>query len=138
MKFTQIRLSELHPLGIFPPCIREIHLPVFAQGVSQPRRLQLRGAATVLTDGKIAYVNVTGNSAQATGGTGDVLAGVIAGLCAQGVSVLGGGRLASYLVGKSAEFASKELSEYSATPSDFIDYLGKAFLSLSIPEDSNE
>jgi NAD(P)H-hydrate epimerase len=99
----------------------------------------LKGAATLLisneTDERV-IVNVTGNSAQAKGGTGDVLSGVIAGLCAQGISAFNGGKVGSFLVGLAAEFASKDLSEYSATPSDFIEYLGKAF--LAVAENSND
>ena len=49
VKFTQILPSELQPLGIFPPVTSEMHLPVFAQGVSQLSLLQLSGAAMVLT-----------------------------------------------------------------------------------------
>jgi len=99
----------------------------------------LKGAATVFVSNETKerlLVNVTGNSAQAKGGTGDVLSGVIAGLCSQGLSAFNGGRVGSFLVGLSAELASKDLSEYSATPSDFIEYLGKAF--LAVAENSND
>ena len=45
----------------------------------------LKGAGTVVSDGKRTYVNATGNPGMASGGTGDVLTGVIAGLVAQGM-----------------------------------------------------
>lgn len=48
----------------------------------------LKGAGTVVSDGHRSWTNTSGSAALATGGTGDVLAGLIAGLVAQYVSVL--------------------------------------------------
>lgn len=47
--------------------------------------LVLKDARTVVTDGGEVYINTTGNNALSTGGTGDVLTGMIAGLLAQGM-----------------------------------------------------
>ncbi len=91
----------------------------------------LKNAASVLSDGKRVSVNTTGCSGLAKAGSGDVLSGVIAGLCAMGVSTFDGGMLGTYLVGKSAELAAERTGEYSLTASEVISYLGGAFLHLT-------
>lgn len=98
--------------------------------------LLLKSAVSVLTDGERTGLNATGNSSQAKGGSGDVLSGVIAGLCAMGASAFDGALAAAYLTGRAAELSSARLSEYSVTASDVISYLGVAF--LSVTEKSNE
>ena len=85
---------------------------------------------SVLSDGKRIAVNISGCSGQAKAGSGDVLAGVIAGLCAMGLSTFDGAALGSYLTGKAAEFAGEALGEYSMAASDIIAYLGASFKSL--------
>ena len=92
---------------------------------------------SILTDGERMRLNVTGNSGQAKGGSGDVLSGVLAGLCAMGLSVYNSGVVGSYLVGKSAELAASEVGEYSLTASDLIAYLPKAFLFVTENADEN-
>ena len=90
----------------------------------------LKGAATVITDGKRARISCSGTAGQAKAGSGDVLSGVLAGLCA---SVDGGYETAvaaAYLCGRAAEIATQDVGEYSLTATDVIAYLGKAFLSL--------
>ena len=90
----------------------------------------LKNAVSVLSDGERTAINVTGCSGQAKAGSGDVLSGLIAGLCAMGISTYNGGRLAAYLFGKAAELASESVGEYSLTATDIISYLGGAFLHL--------
>ena len=90
----------------------------------------LKGAATILTDGKRTLINTSGTAGQAKGGSGDVLSGVIAGLCASALNGFDGAVCAAYLCGKAAELATADLGEYSLTASDVIAYLGKAFLAL--------
>ena len=90
----------------------------------------LKGAASILTDGKRTAVIAAGNSGLAKGGSGDVLSGVIAGLCASGANVFDGAGCGAYLIGKAAELGAKEKSEYSLTATDVIAYLGGAFLSI--------
>lgn len=98
--------------------------------------LLLKGAVSVLTDGERVALNATGNSALAKGGSGDVLSGVTAGLCAMGAAAFDGAAVAAYVTGSAAELASARLSEYSVTATDVISYLGAAF--LSVAENSNE
>ena len=90
--------------------------------------LLLKNAATIVTDGEKTAVNFAGNSGQAKAGSGDVLSGVIAGLCAQGASGFDGGCAGTFLCGKAAEIAAAVLGEYSLTASDCIEKLGEAFL----------
>ena len=90
----------------------------------------LKGAATVISDGKRTALNVAGTAGQAKGGSGDVLSGLIAGLCAGGLSAFDGACAGAYLAGKAAEFAAAETGEYSLTASDEIAYLGRAFRAL--------
>ncbi len=87
----------------------------------------LKGASSIITNGEKAYLNVSGTSAQARGGSGDVLSGLIGGLCAQGLALIDGACLGSYLVGVAAELATETFTEFAALPSDFIDCFGLAF-----------
>lgn len=92
--------------------------------------LLLKNAVTIVTDGEKTLLNITGNTGLAKGGSGDVLSGLIAGLCASGLSAFDGGIAGSYLTGKAAEIAAKEVGEYALIARDVIANLGKAFLSL--------
>ena len=72
------------------------------------------------------YINQHGNSALAKAGSGDVLAGIIAGLLAQRVSEFEACKLGVYLHSRTGEIASEELTEYSVLASDLPKYLHKA------------
>ena len=61
--------------------------------------LVLKGHGTVVTDGERLYVNNTGNPGMATGGTGDVLTGLIGDLVAQGLEAFTAAQLGVYLHG---------------------------------------
>lgn len=63
----------------------------------------LKGAGTVISDGRRVVVNGTGNPALATAGTGDVLTGVIAGLIAQGMGVFDAAVLGAHVHGAAAD-----------------------------------
>ena len=95
-----------------------------------PITLLQKGASTLIFKGSKAVLTTRGCSAQAKGGSGDVLSGLIAGLLAQGVNCFDGAALGSYLLGVSAENSAKKSSEYSAAPSDFIACFGEAFSSI--------
>ena len=69
------------------------------------------------------YINQHGNSALAKAGSGDVLAGIIAGLLAQGMSAFKACKLGVYLHSRSGEIASESLTEYSVLANDLIDYI---------------
>jgi NAD(P)H-hydrate epimerase len=87
----------------------------------------LKGASTIITDGIKTVLTDTGCSAQAKGGSGDVLAGLIGGLCATGLSTFDGGVVGAYIAGLAAQIASEKYSGYSALPTDYIQEIGVAF-----------
>ena len=92
--------------------------------------LKLHSTVISSKDGDI-YINNTGNSALAKAGTGDVLTGMIAGFCAQGMDNFEAAKLAVYLHGKSGEIASSMLSEYSVLASDLLKYIPLAIADFS-------
>ena len=93
--------------------------------------LLIKGAHSVLcTPTKKAYFNSTGNPGMATGGSGDVLTGIIVGLLAQSYSPLESALLAMFLHGLSGDIVAKEMGQHSIVASDIIDYLGKAFIEI--------
>lgn len=78
--------------------------------------LLLKGATTIVTDGEKTYLNISGNSSLAKGGSGDVLSGVIAGLLAQKIPPFESAVVASFICGKTAEIESKIYCEQSVLP----------------------
>jgi NAD(P)H-hydrate epimerase len=88
----------------------------------------LKGAHTCVTssDGK-AWFNTTGNPGMATGGSGDVLTGIILGLLAQGYSTFKAGLLGVYIHGLAGDTAAENSSEHSLVASSIIDSIGKTF-----------
>ncbi|MCD8377436.1 MAG: NAD(P)H-hydrate dehydratase, partial [Candidatus Gastranaerophilales bacterium] len=81
------------------------------------------------------YVNNTGNSALSKAGSGDVLTGMIAGLCAQKMTNFDAAKLAVYLHGKTGEIASGMLSEYSVLASDLLKYIPLAIIDFMQKDD---
>jgi NAD(P)H-hydrate epimerase len=67
----------------------------------------------------------------ATGGTGDVLTGVITALLCQGLSPFDAARLAVHVHGLAGDLAEEELGQVSMMASDLLDYLPQAFRSVS-------
>lgn len=91
----------------------------------------LKGAPTVIStpDGH-TYINPTGNSGLAKGGSGDVLTGMIAGFIAQGASPIKAACLGVYLHGYAADLAVKTKTEYSLVATDLIKFLPKAIKNI--------
>ncbi len=83
----------------------------------------LKGANTVVSDGEQVYINCTGNPGMARGGSGDLLAGMVAGLLAQGFKPFDAAVTAVYLHGAVGDAAAKNFSVYGMTPSDMADLL---------------
>ncbi len=92
--------------------------------------LALKGHRTVVTDGVACKINTTGNPGMATGGSGDVLAGMTAALIAQGMQPIDAANSGVFLHGKAGDAAAKRLSQHSMLPSDMLDELGGLFLEL--------
>tara|TARA_R110002111_G_scaffold168038_2_gene234025 strand:+ start:154318 stop:155226 length:909 start_codon:yes stop_codon:yes gene_type:complete len=90
--------------------------------------LLLKGAHSIITDGTRIAINSTGNSGMATGGSGDVLTGLITALAGQGMPAFEAAQLAAYLHGLAGDMAAKDLSEPAMTAVDLPDYLPDAWL----------
>lgn len=93
--------------------------------------LLLKGATSVITNGAQSYINLTGNSGQAKGGSGDLLSGLIVGLCASGLTAMDGAMLGGYVAGMAAMKAAEEIGVYALTASDCIQKIGVALMELS-------
>lgn len=83
----------------------------------------LKTHRTLICDKENIFVNQHGNSALAKAGSGDVLAGIIAGLAAQNMNLFDAAKLGVYLHSRCGEIASNELSEYSVLASDLPKYI---------------
>ncbi|MEQ1587845.1 MAG: NAD(P)H-hydrate dehydratase [Cyclobacteriaceae bacterium] len=88
----------------------------------------LKGAySAIATPGKKVFFNSTGNPGMATGGSGDVLTGILTGLLAQGYRPEGAAILGVYLHGLAGDLAIREKGQNSLIASDIIDFLPTAF-----------
>jgi NAD(P)H-hydrate epimerase len=98
-----------------------------------PVTLLLKGSRTIVAERNrpLSY-NTTGNPGMATGGMGDVLTGVCAGLMGQGLSLYNAARVGSWLCGRAAEIAifNNGQCEQSLVAHDVLDHLGDAFNEL--------
>ncbi len=95
----------------------------------------LKGAYTcTATPQGTCYFNATGNPGMATGGSGDVLTGMLTGLLAQGYSPFETCLLGVYLHGLAGDLAAEELQQEALLASDIITHIGRAFLKLRSDE----
>jgi len=92
-----------------------------------PLVLVLKGAGTVVTDGRRLYLNDTGNPGMASGGTGDVLTGVIAALMAQGLKPFDAAALGARVHGAAGDAAAERVGEVSLIATDVLEDLPKGF-----------
>ena len=107
------------------PTDRQAVAEQFTQQV--PCTLVLKGAGTVVTDGRRLYVNATGNPGMATAGAGDVLTGVIAALMGQGLTDLDAAVLGTYLHGLAGDVAAERVGQVGLIATDIVDSLPAAF-----------
>lgn len=87
----------------------------------------LKGHHTVVTDGKRLSINHTGNPGMATGGSGDVLTGVVTALLCQGLAPFDAARLGVHVHGLAGDLAAAEFGQVSLIASDLIDFMPRAF-----------
>ena len=87
----------------------------------------LKGAGTIVTDGSRVYTNTTGNPGLATGGTGDVLIGIIAALVGQHLDLFDSAVLGVYLHGRAGDLAAEMVGQVSLMATDLLDVLPDAF-----------
>ncbi len=83
----------------------------------------LKGHRTIVTDGTSLYVNSVGNSGMATGGSGDVLTGIITSLLGQGLNPLDAAALGVFVHGFTGDLAAAELSQRGMIASDLLKFL---------------
>ena len=83
----------------------------------------LKGHRTCITDGTYGYVNQTGNPGMAVGGSGDVLAGMIAALLGQGLSPLEAAACGAWLHGAAGDLCAEKLGQYAMLPTDMLSAL---------------
>lgn len=111
-KFLKKTTEEIleDPIGIARQASKEYKITVV-----------LKDAVSVVADGEEkVYVNTSGNSGMATGGSGDVLSGMIGSLMGQGMNALEAARLGVYLHGKAGDAAAALKSVYSMTAVDLL------------------
>jgi len=94
----------------------------------------LKGAGTVVTDGKKTYLNETGNPGMATGGTGDVLSGCIGALLALGgkqkvFDAPSAAILSVWAHGQAGDLAAQQRGQTGLIASDLLDHLPPALAS---------
>ncbi len=101
---------------------------VFDKTMTEP---VLKGPGTVVTDGNRLYVNSTGNSGLGTGGTGDVLTGLLVSLLGQQIDPFDAACLAVHLHGRAGDLAAADLSQRGMIASDLPQFLTRSFLEFS-------
>jgi len=93
----------------------------------------LKGAGTVVAQvGQSTQINITGNPGMATGGAGDVLAGLLAGLLAQGLKPYDAARAAVYVHGRAGDLAAWRHCQMAVNAGDVVDELPFAFRDLTL------
>ena len=91
----------------------------------------LKSHNTIVSDGNKIYKNTTGNSALAKAGSGDVLAGIIAGLLAQKMTPFDASCLGVYIHGLAGDLAKNDLTAYGVLASDTVRYIPNALKKLT-------
>ena len=80
----------------------------------------LKGSGTVVTDGERTRINTTGNPGMATGGSGDVLAGLMTALIGQGMDPFDAASAAVWLHGRAGDLCARRIGQYGMLPSDML------------------
>lgn len=137
-------LNSIPPLSILTPHPKEFER-LFGKTNNDFERLDLlrqksqqlnviillKGAHTAVAcpDGSV-FFNSTGNAGMATGGSGDVLTGIITGLLAQGYTPQEAAIFGVWLHGKAGDLVAQHIGQESIIASDLIEYLGKSFMCI--------
>jgi NAD(P)H-hydrate epimerase len=112
------------PAGDRQECERQAQRLAGEQGLV----VVLKGHRTLVTDGERSYYNPTGNPGMATGGSGDVLTGVITALLCANLAAWDAARLGAYLHGMAGDLAAEEKGEISLIASDIAAALPAAII----------
>lgn len=93
--------------------------------------LILKGAGSVVAlPNGVCYVNHTGNRGMATGGSGDVLSGIVGALLASGIGAEKSAVAATYIHGLAGDFAAEKFGADSMLPTDMVNEIYSAFLKI--------
>ena len=106
------------------------HAEEYARTLPAGSVLCAKDARTVVTDGKTTRLNLSGCSALAKGGTGDVLTGIIAALCCAGCTPLDAASLGAYLHGKAGEILARKWGTRGVLASELPDAAAKALFAI--------
>jgi NAD(P)H-hydrate epimerase len=118
-------------LGIKPGDV-QANRPAAARCLVGARRVcVLKGARTIVAGARRAAVTRAGNPGMATAGTGDVLAGMLGTLLAQGLEPYEAGVLGAYLHGRAGDLAAADLTETCLVAGDLPTYLPAAVRELT-------
>ncbi|MEE3468351.1 MAG: NAD(P)H-hydrate dehydratase [Eubacterium sp.] len=83
-----------------------------------------KDSRSIVSDGNTCYINVSGNNGMATGGSGDVLAGMIGSLLGQGMEPFEAAKLAVYIHGLAGDVMAEKISKYALMASDLLEGIG--------------
>lgn len=92
--------------------------------------LVLKDARSIVLQGEKCYINLSGNNGMATGGSGDVLTGVILGLLAQGLEPYDAATVGTYLHGLSGDKAAKQYGRYAMTARNIVGAISEVLLEI--------
>ncbi len=93
--------------------------------------LLLKGSHTVVTAPSLTqYINITGNAGMATGGSGDVLAGIVSALTARGIECTAATAAAAYIHGTAGDIAAEKYGMESMNATNILDCLPEAFFRI--------
>lgn len=97
----------------------------------------LKGAKTVVASAEgLLYLNASGNSGMGTAGSGDVLAGMLGGLLAQGMGPLQASVCAVFLHGVAGDEGVKRLGKMALTAGDLLDYLPRVLREMEMSKET--
>jgi NAD(P)H-hydrate epimerase len=115
------RLADTTIEALQQDCINNLR-----QFVQQHKvKVLLKSATSVYYDTDIMYINITGNDGLSTGGSGDVLSGLIAGFLGQKMSPANAAGMAAYYLGLTAELLAEKQETLSILPTDILDNIFK-------------
>ncbi|TWU59475.1 ATP-dependent (S)-NAD(P)H-hydrate dehydratase [Rubripirellula tenax] len=120
--------GELHRLVGVAPKDRELQIVASETLANRTGAvIVVKGGPTVVVGPDGRYTNTTGNPGMATGGSGDVLTGVIASLLGQGLSPWDAARLGVWIHGRAGDLAATQYGQASMTALEIVHSLHRAF-----------
>lgn len=124
-EFKRLTQADATPMG--DQARREAAAELARRDPSGRTVVVLKGHRTVVSDGSRFAVNTTGNPGMATGGTGDVLTGVVTAFVGQGLEPFDAARLGVYIHGLAGDLAVRPLGQVSLIATDLLKFLPAAF-----------